>query len=797
MQTLRRLTLLGMFAAGGVGLAIALASSHPPKPTPSETASAAALPASETPEADPVLARPVPDDAPEATSEPPREAKLEIPASTALVEPPLASSPKLETPTEPQPAVVRNDPAPREPAEQVPRPEASSLAEAADPLLPTAPEPEPLPAPRLALIPLTPEASLPLDLPQYEARYVEPEPPIAQQILPGMDSQTLQQAVDLLQRHLGGRTAGPGLAPPPMPRAAAPQPTPAVAQPEPKPEPIPAPKAVVRNAPGEEDGGKLVMHFRNNDIREVLEMLSEQAGLNILASANVKGTVSATLTGVDVDSALDAILRNHGLLAKRDGNYIFIGTPADFDSMEQSFDTIGTRLYRPNYVSATELQTLITPLLTQNIGVISVSSAAEVGIGSDDSGAGGNGFAGGEVVLVRDYEAVLAQIDQFVSEIDVRPLQVAIEAMILSVKLSDTNRFGVNFELLRNKNNIRLGWESPLATLADIKFDGGLKFGFLDSSLAGFIDALESVGETSVIASPTLMVLNKHRAEIQIGEKKGYVSTTVTETSSTQSVEFLDIGAQLRLRPFISSDGLIRMEVHPELSDGAVDTESGFTLPNKEVTQVTTNIMVRDGCTVVIGGLLRDQIVNTVSQIPVLGNLPWLGVAFRNTTVETERREVLVLITPHIVYDGEMCAEGEKSAAEFQRRQDTQHEKVAPLNKRTIARRYFRRAQAAWAEGDRDRALRFAEMAVHFDPLSRAAIDLRSDIWQGRSVGAHALNVPMAVASPANPLEGPEIADWLLEDLEQGPPARPLLRHPLDPGRPGEKTDLVRPRRLP
>ena len=104
------------------------------------------------------------------------------------------------------------------------------------------------------------------------------------------------------------------------------------------------------------------------------------------------------------------------------------------------------------------------------------------------------------------------------------------------------------------------------------------------------------------------MVLNKHRAEILIGEELGYVSTTITETSSSQSVEFLELGAQLRLRPFISTDGLIRMEVHPELSDGSVEAKSGFTLPNKEVTQVTTNIMVRDGCTVVIGGLMREQL---------------------------------------------------------------------------------------------------------------------------------------------------------------------------------------------
>lgn len=547
-----------------------------------------------------------------------------------------------------------------------------------------------------------------------------------------------------------------------------------------------------------EGDDQLSVHAQDADVREVLDALSEQGNLNILASSSVQGKVTATLSGVDIDSALDAILRSTGFVARREGKFIYVGTPADFDSLEQAMDKISTRVYRPNYITAAELQTLITPLLTKEAGVASVSTPAEVGIGTDDSAAGGDNFAGAEVVLIRDYEAVLAQIDQMVNEIDVRPLQVAIETMILSVKLEDTDKFGVNFELLRNKHNVKFGWGTPLSSLANVDFTkGGLKFGFLDSNLGAFLDALESIGDTNVIATPRVMVLNKHRAEIQIGEQKGYVSTTVTETSSTQSVEFLDIGAQLRLRPFISSDGMIRMEIHPELSDGSVDTESGFTLPNKEVTQVTTNIMVRDGCTVVIGGLMRDQLTNTTSQVPLLGNLPLIGFAFRNTTETVERREVLVLITPHIIYEPGTCREGDKVACEFHRRHAVYADKMSPLGKRSIARRYFRLAQNAYcstsaADGNRHRALRFAEMSVHFDPMNRAAIDLRSDIWLGRPRGEHTLGADALAGPPLGPMDGRVIAPWLLDDLER----EPVPLHPLDPGQPGPRKDIVRPRRL-
>ena len=227
---------------------------------------------------------------------------------------------------------------------------------------------------------------------------------------------------------------------------------------------------------------------------------------------------------------------------------------------------------------------MITPLLTEKTGVVSVSTPSEAGIPTSDSAAGGDKFAGGEALVVRDYEAVLCQIDQLVAEMDVRPLQVAIEAMILNVQLDDKDKFGVNFQLLRQNPNISFGLGSPPASLsaADFPLNGGLKFGFLDSNLGAFIEALEQVGDTNVIANPRLMVLNKQRAEIQIGEKKGYINQTVTETSSSQSVEFLDIGTQLRLRPFISSDGLIRMEVHPELSDGDCQGREQFHLARQD-----------------------------------------------------------------------------------------------------------------------------------------------------------------------------------------------------------------------
>ncbi len=496
------------------------------------------------------------------------------------------------------------------------------------------------------------------------------------------------------------------------------------------------------NAISEEGDGLLTLNLKNSDLRQVLELLSEQHGLNIIASGTVQGAVTARLTNVDVHTALDAVLRATGFVARPEGNVIYVATPAEFLAMDHAHDQIGTRVYRPNYITASEMQRLLTPLMTPEVGVIAVSTAAKVGLPADSVDAGGDSFSGAEVVLVQDYESVLKRIDQLLLEVDVRPLQVSIEAMIINVTLDDQNRTGVNFALLRDEGDSVIVSGGPVKNLPDIAFDGGLKFGFLDSSLAVFIEALETIGDTNVVAAPRVMVLNKQRAEVLIGSQLGYVSTTVTENAATQSVEFLEVGTQLRIRPFIASDGTIRLEVHPELSTGAVDVRDGFTLPNKSVTQVTTNIMCHDGATVVIGGLIREDLASNTTQIPVLGALPWVGAAFRQRREQLARRETLVLLTPRIVSIPVAAAEGAQGKNEYLRRQDVRYDKMSPLAQRYYGKQYLRKARAAWLAGDASVALRFANLAIHFDPESLEAINLRSEIvanspYGDRSVESH------------------------------------------------------------
>ncbi|NMC21502.1 MAG: hypothetical protein GYA33_13905 [Thermogutta sp.] len=549
-------------------------------------------------------------------------------------------------------------------------------------------------------------------------------------------------------------------------------------------EEIPLPPAPILAAPSDpiraeaRQGDQLVMQFRETDLRDALHALARQMNLNVLMSNNVQGTLTASLNGLSPGDAFSAIVAAHGLAMHRQENVVYVGTPADIQSMLQTKDVTATRIYHPNYVAAEEIKALVEPILTPGIGKVTLSTAAEVGIAPDPSKAGGNAYAGVDIVLVRDYETVLREVDRIVKDVDVRPAQVAIEAMIVSVNLDDKDQFGVSFELLRNKGHIRLGWGLPPDDLEKISFDGGLKVAYLDASVSSFITALESIGDTNVIASPRLLVLNKHRAEILIGKELGYISTTITETSASQTVDFLKVGAQLIIRPFISNDGLIRMEVHPELSTGSVEITNNFTVPNKDTTQVTTNIMVPDGVTVIIGGLMREDLQTSSSQLPFLGNLPLVGAAFRHKTETTTKQEIIVLITPHIMGDYQLAAEGKRSALENMNRQQTYAESMSPLGKRSAARHYLQRAREASAAGRPRMALRFARLAVQFDPTNLEAIAVR-DSLQGvcppESAGDDFSLSPAA-------LDGDQLPPEILDALEAMPPTPPLPSPPPPPG---------------
>ena len=448
------------------------------------------------------------------------------------------------------------------------------------------------------------------------------------------------------------------------------------------PEEVPLPQGAPANsrpgtaeAPAPPSGEPLItLRVDNVDVGKVMEMVSRQAKiLNILVSPGVSGKITVDLRDKTVDEALRIIAKQCRLTVRRERDVIYISTLAEFRQIEE--DDLPVRVYHLNYVKSKDVETMIKPLLSKK-GMFTTSPDSETGLTSDvsaagtqkDVKAGGNSMAGGEIVVIQDYKEVLVMIDRVIAQIDVQPTQVLIEAVIVSVKLNKGMELGVNFALLDGAGralgvagsgaaiNAAAGFTPASVLTAGGKlqggpFDGfsqidpGLKFGFVDKSTTGFIKALETMGETKVLACPRLLVLNKQRAEIHLGEKLGYQTSTQTQTSTVQTVQFQDVGTQLRLRPFVSSDGMVRLEIRPERSSGIIDTAG---IPQVNVAQVTSNVIVPDGATIVIGGLIDSEVTHGWAGLPLLSRLPVIGYLFRETIDETKKRELIVILTPHI-----------------------------------------------------------------------------------------------------------------------------------------------------
>src|SRR5262249_23721859 len=167
---------------------------------------------------------------------------------------------------------------------------------------------------------------------------------------------------------------------------------------------------------------------------------------------------------------------------------------------------------------------------------------------------------------------------------------------------------------------------------------------------------LDEVTDRVIVSPPRILALNRQPSRVLVGRRVGYLNTTSTETSTTQTVEFLDTGTQLYVRPFVAKDKSIRMELKPQVSEAIIrdsKTASGsaVSIPDEVTPEVVTNVIVRDGQTVVLGGLFRESTTFTKQQVPFLGDIPIIGAAFRGHDDNTQRSEIIFMITPTIVND--------------------------------------------------------------------------------------------------------------------------------------------------
>lgn len=479
---------------------------------------------------------------------------------------------------------------------------------------------------------------------------------------------------------------------------------------------------------------------------DVLRMLSVQSRKNIVPSKNVTGTVSCNLFDVTVEEALSAILQSNGYVAREEGNFIYVYTAEEAEAMREANRRQETRVFRLYHMQAEAASEAVVPALSDT-HAIQFTEAADEGVGSSPDEAGGYTYSNGDTLIVRDYPENLEQVALILQELDHRPEQVLIEATILSTKLTENNAFGVDFNVVGGVDFSSFTSNSGQITNADVgdvgnfpihgagtgnnfsgPIAGGLKLGFVSNNVSAFVSALEGITDTTVLANPKVLALNKQRGEVLVGREDGYLTTTLTETTATQNVEFLQTGTRLIFRPFISNDGYVRLEIHPEDSTGGLNASN---LPFKSTTEVTTNVVVKDGHTIVIGGLFREQATTNRSQIPVLGNLPWIGAAFRRQADATEREEIIILLTPHIVKD--IARYGQISEQELKRAEKLRvgtRKGMMPTGRERLSQVYYEKAVRELAKDrpNRRRARFYLNAALNLNPSFIEAIELKEKL---------------------------------------------------------------------
>ncbi len=498
----------------------------------------------------------------------------------------------------------------------------------------------------------------------------------------------------------------------------------------------------------------ITINVVDTELSSVLELFAVNTQKNIVASPRVSGLVTANFFDVSWREALDAILTVNGFVWDEQGDFIFVYTREEFAEIEARTRQTQSRTFELDYLSAIDAESFITPLLSDD-GEASARGDVAPGFEASASSGGADEYAYTARLVVNDYEENLDRIAETLSELDTPPRQVLVESTIMQTTLDESNAFGVDFSVigsldfndLRNPltavNDLLGGNETGpdvpaagedgfepgdnqaggvVSSVGNTTGAAGLKVGVISGDFAAFLKVLDEVTDTTVLARPKILALNRQRASVLVGQRIGYLSTTATETASTQTVEYLDTGIQLKFRPFVSSSGMIRMELQPSVSEARlrnITNQGGLTvsIPDEVTNELTTNVRVQDGETLVLGGLYREQNATTRRQVPILGDIPILGAAFRGNEDTVRREEIIFLITPTILDDAATWEAGRNARDYANGLLVGSRAGLLPFSRTRQTESHNRKAVDAFQRGDLDMAVFHANNSLRLAPV--------------------------------------------------------------------------------
>ncbi|MHC4293015.1 MAG: hypothetical protein ACYSTX_01870, partial [Planctomycetota bacterium] len=445
--------------------------------------------------------------------------------------------------------------------------------------------------------------------------------------------------------------------------------------------------------------------------------------------------------------------------------FIKVYTIEEYKRIKEDRSRMVYKTFMLSYISAAEALKLVTPVLS-GTGLVQSSTPAKTGVPTSESISanlddGGDNLGTNDMLIVFDYPENIIKAEDVIRSIDIRPKQVLIEAAILSVQLTEDTQFGIDWQTLKGTiddlGDITQDSSDYLSNIGTgvVTKGGGMTVGTAFGDIGVFIRAVETTHDVTILAKPKILAVNKQLGQVYIGQKVGYrEGDIVTEGGVLQegSIKFLDTGTKLSFRPYIGNDGYIRMDIHPKDSTGSLDATTE--IPNETAAELVTNIIVKDGQTIVIGGLFRDQITNDETKIPLLGDIPLLGAVFRGTSDNIVRTEVMVLLTPHIIKEPEET-DGDIRADDQSRVIYGAEEQLQWINRSRIAGKYYEKASKYYFNGDNMSALKELEVALYLQPKNLEAIRLKERIMLEENPDAE---IPRVVIDE---VERPDSEKWL------------------------------------
>jgi len=394
---------------------------------------------------------------------------------------------------------------------------------------------------------------------------------------------------------------------------------------------------------------KMSINLKNSDIRNVLTMIGELTGLNIVISPNIEDTISANLENVTVQAALDAILKPNNYSYFVQGNIIIV---KDLDT--QLIGELESVVVRLKYINSNDLQAPLSTVLTSRGSIQSFLPVATI------SGTTGPP----NMAIISDVQENISRILSMVKQLDKPIANINISIKFIETQLDTSKAYGIDW----TSNPVQIGSTSDSLSFP-ISMNNITIATINANQLSNALRIMQARGRSKLLSSPQVTTLDNHQAQTEVsttvyieglntGASSGAGATGNTNTGNYPGMGFYgnmntvqekDIGIKLQVTPRINENQIITLLVDATVEALLSAAEITTDKPRSTKRSVKTQVSVYNGETVIIGGLIAENVIQNKKYVPILSGIPLLGYFFRTTSVSKEQRELLMFITPTIV----------------------------------------------------------------------------------------------------------------------------------------------------